>query len=135
MRDKDQLLLEEAYMLVLENKDTLGMDTTWEDGNIKVTITDVIKYLDEQKIPVKQVNTSNLKNILINQDYKNKQKDRVSNADLNYPIIVSVKDGKYKSILDGNHRTYKAIQQGITKLPVRELNLNVAPKEFKALFD
>ena len=110
------------------------LNTTWEDGNIKVTIKDVIKYLDEQKIPIKQINVSSLEKILIDQDYKDKQKDRVSNANLKYPIIVTVKDGKYKSILDGNHRTYKAIQQNIKTLPVRELNLNVAPEEFKTLF-
>jgi len=121
--------------LIFEKKDPAGMETFWEDGDLKITIGDVISYLDQQKVPVKDVDLNKVKEILIDQDYTGKQKDRARKANLNYPIIVVVKDGKYKSILDGNHRVFKAIEQDHKTIKVRELNLNKAPKEYKKLFD
>jgi len=121
--------------LIVEKKDPAGMGTFWKDGDLKVTMEDVISYLDQQKIPVKDVDLNKVKEILIDQDYTGKQKDRVKKANLNYPIIVIVKDGKYKSILDGNHRIFKAVEQDLKTIKVRELDLNKAPKEYKKLFD
>ena len=157
MNKKDQRLLEEAYQsilksskinmkfnqiyqsilesLICEKKDPAGMKTFWQDGDIKITMKDVLSYLDSQNVPIKNVDINKVKEILINQDYEGKQKGRVEKANLDYPIIVVVKNGKYKSILDGNHRTFKAIQQGLKEVPVRELNLNTAPKEYKQLLD
>ena len=114
-----------------------GMNTYWQDGDIKVTIKDVIKYLDENKIPTKDVNLSLIKPIIIDQDYKNKNKDRVESSKLEYPIIVVKSKGKYKSILDGNHRAFKAINSNAKTIKVREIDLNSpdTPPEYKKLFD
>ena len=110
-----------------------GLDTSWEDGDLKVTIKDVLKYLDDNDVPVKDVSTDKLKSILIADDRDEK---RVQAADLKYPVIVVVdRNGKYKSILDGNHRVDKAISNDIPTVKARELDLRKAPDEYKALFN
>ena len=122
---------------ILENVE--GMNTSWEDedGKIKVTIKDVIKYLDENDIPIKTVSLDKIKPIIIDQDYKNKNKNRVNASSLEYPIIVIKKNGKYKSILDGNHRAFKAVNSNAKNIKVREIDLSSpsTPDEYKELFD
>ena len=121
--------------LIIEN--AIGMDTSWEDGDKKVTIKDVIKYLDSINAPIKEVAINKIKPILIKQDYVGNNKERVQKSNLDYPIIVVISKGKYKSILDGNHRAYKAISNNIEKIKLRELNLDKkeTPKIYKDLFD
>jgi hypothetical protein len=48
-----------------------------------------------------------------------------------------VSKGKYKSILDGNHRAFKALANHVDVVKVRELNLDAAetPKLYRYLFD
>lgn len=121
--------------MILENAE--GMNTSWQDGDIKVTIKEVIKYLDNNSVPVKNVSLSKIKPIIIDQDYSNKNKDRVNSSNLEYPIIVIKSKGRYKSILDGNHRAYKAVNSDAKTIKVRELDLDTpnTPKEYKDLFD
>ena len=128
---------EELTQQILENVE--GMNTSWEDedGKIKVTIKDVIKYLDENDIPIKTIGLDKIKPIIIDQDYKNKNKNRVNSSSLEYPIIVIKKNGKYKSILDGNHRAFKAVDSNAKNIKVREIDLSSSstPDEYKELFD
>jgi len=128
---------EELTQQILETVE--GMNTSWEDedGKIKVTIKDVIKYLDENDIPVKTISLDKIKPIIIDQDYKNKNKNRVNASSLEYPIIVIKKNGKYKSILDGNHRAFKAVDSNAKNIKVREIDLSSSstPDEYKELFD
>ena len=110
-----------------------GLATSWEDGDLKVTIKEVLEYLDDNDVPVKDVSTDKLKSILIADDRDEK---RVQAADLKYPVVVVVdKNGKYKSILDGNHRVDKAISNDIPTVKTRELDLRTAPKDYKKLFN
>jgi hypothetical protein len=114
-------------------KDPVGMDTYWKDGDLKVTIKEVLKYLDDNDVPVKDVSTDKLKSILIADDRDDK---RVQAADLKYPVIIVVgMNGKYKSILDGNHRVDKAIRNDIPTVKARELDLQSAPKKYQELLD
>lgn len=117
----------------------IGMNTSWSlpEENIKITIKDVIKYLKDNNVPTKTINVDTLKPLLINQDYDNKNKNRVDKASLEYPIIIVKSNGKYKSILDGNHRLYKAIKNKAKNIKVQEIDLDSksSPPEFKKLFD
>ena len=64
-----------------------GMDTYWQDGDQKVTIKEVIDYLDSIDAPVKEVSVSKIKSVIIDQDYKGKNNERVEKANLKYQII------------------------------------------------
>ena len=133
------MLLEEAYQKICEakNKKDSWKKTSWEDGDLKITIEEVINYLDKTEVPIKNVSIKKIKPIIIDQDYTKKHNKRVKKADFEYPIIIVVSKGKYKSILDGNHRAYKALKEGLKTIKVRELNLDLKgiPKKFKKLFD
>ena len=121
------------YLTGEEDEETKGLDTSWEDGDLKVTIKEVLEYLDDNDVTVKEVSTDKLKSILI---ANNRDDKRVQAADLKYPVVVVVdKNGKYKSILDGNHRVDKAISNDIPTVKVRELDLREAPEEYKKLFN
>jgi len=127
----------ELVQSILENNAPAGMDTYWQDGDTKVTIKDVIKHLDAIKAPVKEVSIEKIKPIIIDQDYQGAAKERVQRADLKYPLIVAVSKGRYKSILDGNHRAFKALANNIDTIKVREVDLDAkdTPQVYKNLFD
>ena len=63
------------------------MDTYWKDGDLRVTIKEVLKYLDKKKVPVKEESTDKLRAILIAGD---KDEDRVKAANLEDAVIVVV---------------------------------------------
>ena len=128
---------DKSINLIIEQVE--GMNTYWEDenGDIRVTIKEVIKFLDKNKVPVKSVSIDKIKPIIIKQSYKTKNKDRVKNASLEHPIIVIKKNGKYKSILDGNHRAFKAVDSDAKNINIQEIDLDslTTPKEYKELFN
>ena len=123
--NKDTQLIYEAYLI---NEQT-GLDTTWEDGDIKITLQDILvnaaSYVKSEKI-----NPNELEPLLIQTE---RDPDRVEAADLQHPIIVTTENGQYKKILDGQHRLEKALH---LKVPInaRVINLDEAPEEYQQLF-
>ena len=90
--------------------------TYWEDeeGN-RTTIQEVIEDLrDEPVISLEVASLTHLRRTITEPDRKEK-------ADLSFPIIVTAKDGKFQSILDGNHRLQKAIDKDETHISAKIL--------------
>ena len=106
--------------------ENIGADTNWVDGDVEITLQDVLSMASDPR----PVDPNKLKHLLIQTD---RDPVRVNNADLNYPIVVSIQGGKPTKILDGQHRLVKAIQ---TQQPVqmRLLNLDVAPDHVQQMF-
>ena len=98
--------------------------TYWEDeeGN-RTTIQEVIEDLrDEPVISLEVASLTHLRRTTTDPDRKEK-------ADLSFPIIVVARDGKFQSILDGNHRLQKALNNEKDKY-VDEKDKHVKVKEF-----
>ena len=119
-----------------------GLSTSWsgEDSsgkNIKVTMKQVLKFLDKNKIPVERLSIDKIKPLIIDQDYEDSAKGRVKKADLKYPIVIIKSKGKLKSILDGNHRAFKAVKGGNKFISARILDIDAAeaPESYKELFN
>ena len=90
--------------------------TFWEDdqGN-RTTIQEVLEDLrDEPVISLEVASLTHLRRTTTEPDRKEK-------ADLSFPIVVTAKDGKFQSILDGNHRLQKAIDKGETHISAKIL--------------
>ena len=90
--------------------------TFWEDdqGN-RTTIQEVLEVLrDEPVISLEVASLTHLRRTTTEPDRKEK-------ADLSFPIVVTAKDGKFQSILDGNHRLQKAIDKGVTHISAKIL--------------
>ena len=90
--------------------------TYWEDeqGN-RTTIQEVLEDLrDEPVISLEVASLTHLRRTTIEPDRKEK-------ADLSFPIIVVAEDGKFQTILDGNHRLQKAIDKGETHISAKIL--------------
>ena len=114
-----------------EQPEGTGTESFWEveiDGNpVKVTLTELIDYIDG----VVEIDPNEIKDLLIDTDRDPK---RVDAADLDYPIILSMKNGEYKSIIDGQHRVVKALKDEVP-LKAKILNLDDAPDKYKKIFD
>lgn len=107
-----------------------GKETFWEvesDGQtIRITLDDIIDLLDNGF----EIDPNSIKHLLI--DTK-RDKKRINSVDLNYPIILLKSKGDIVSILDGQHRILKAIEDKVN-IKARVLDLDTAPDEFKMVF-
>jgi hypothetical protein len=114
-----------------EQPEGTGTESSWEveiDGNpVKVTLTELIDYIDG----VVEIDPNEIKELLIDTDRDPK---RVDAADLDYPIILSMKNGEYKNIIDGQHRVVKALKDEVP-LKAKILNLDDAPEKYRKIFD
>jgi hypothetical protein len=104
----------------------IGLDTTWQDGDIKITLQDVLDIADA---PI-EVDPNELEPLLIK---TKRDPARVQAASLEHPIVVTTLNGQYKSILDGQHRVVKALQNKVS-IKTRILNLDTAPEQFQQMF-
>ena len=118
MNNKDKQLLWEAY--------EQGLATHWQDGDVDITLSDVLKLASE---PV-DTDPSQFKNLLIN---VSRDEKRTDSADLSYPIVVVRRAGKATKVLDGQHRIVKAIKTN-QPISVRYLDLDNAPVEYQQMF-
>ena len=83
-------------------------DTSWKDDGEIVTIGEVNDYLREVT-PV-DINVLELSQQLP-RSLTTTNQGRIDSANFDYPIIVVKSGGQYQTVLDGNHRLQKAIDQ------------------------
>ena len=112
-----------------EENITKGITTRWQDGEIDISLIDILKYLEKK--PVINIEPEKLKHALIP---VKRDPARVQAADLNYPMIVTKVNGKYKKILDGQHRLVKAITNKEPTVKIKVLDINTAPDDYKEMF-
>ena len=106
-----------------------GEETSWElnDGTI-LTLSQIVKFLDDEKVPVVEIPTGELKHLLIDVE---RDPSRVEAANLDFPIIISKYKNEYDTIIDGQHRLVKSVKNEIEKIKCRVLDLENCPEEFK----
>ena len=121
----DSNLIWESYSI----SGKTGLNTSWKDGDIKITLQDIIVNAASY-VKSKKINPYELEPLLIQTE---RDPDRVQAADLQYPIIVTTENGQYKKILDGQHRLEKALHLKVP-INVRVINLDEAPEEYQRLF-
>ena len=78
----------------------------------KITLQQLLDVI--KGYPIIQAPIEKVEKIVIKKDSGGIESDRLSAADIKYPIIIVIDDsGNYKYILDGNHRANKAIASGV----------------------
>jgi hypothetical protein len=98
-----------------------GADTSWSDGNEKITLQDILeltKHIKQIDLPI----NDNLKSKLIHWDGNPKEIERINQVTISkqFPILVMLdKQGQIDWILDGNHRLHKAIQSQAKTIPAK----------------
>ena len=131
----ETFIISKTTTVIISNESSTpgtGADTFWEDKDgFRLTLTDINNYLDEQGVEVEEVDPRLFEDILI--DVKRDQ-NRVDSASLDYPIVVSKKNGEFTMILDGQHRVVKCIQNNIRTIKTRVLDLDTAPEKIKNMF-
>jgi hypothetical protein len=114
-----------------DNLDEGLEDTFWiNDKNQKITLQQLLDAIKDY--PIIQAPIEKIKKIIIKKDSGGIESDRLSTADVKYPIIIVVDDsGNYKYVLDGNHRANKAIDAGLKSIPAKLVNIKKLPQEFQ----
>ena len=122
-----KLLLENWRKFVTED----WRDTSWKTDDDKVTIGEVVDYLGDETVDINVLELSQQLPSLPTRGAK-----RVAAASLEYPIIVVKSGGQYKSVLDGNHRLQKAIDEEVESIKAKILDLDKeeTPEVFKRMF-
>jgi len=122
------------YLKLFENfeqPEGTGKQTFWEaerDGEtIRLTLDDVLDYLDNGF----EMDPKEVEHLLIDSE---RDPSRVESSDLKYPVILLSIGGQIKSILDGQHRVVKALQND-EMIRVRILDLDTAPDKFNKIFN
>ena len=131
-------LINKLFFKKQENVCECSCSTFWEDGDLKVTLKQVLKYLEQTDYPIVSLKLSKVKPLILDQPYeRGEHKERVALANLSTPIIVIKHGKKYKSILDGNHRAYKAVKTKAKTIFAYEIDLDApeTPDAYKTLFD
>ena len=124
-----KLLFERWDKFINENKS--WRDTSWETDKEKVTLGEIDDFLGNKTVDLNVLDLSNQIPPLPTRGEK-----RVTDANLEFPIIVVKKDGEFKNVLDGNHRLQKAINQKVETIEAKILDLDSpdTPKKFKRMF-
>jgi len=107
-------------------------DTSWEDGDEKVTIGDVVDYLGDETVDVNVLELSQQLPPL-----PTRVAERVRDANLEFPIIVVKKNNQFQYVLDGNHRLQQAIDSPEVKsikAKILDLYNPETPELFKKMF-
>ena len=110
-----KLLLENWRKYITED----WRDTSWKTDDDKVTIGEVIDYLGDETVDINVLELSQQLPSLPTRGAK-----RVAAASLEYPIIVVKSGGQYKSVLDGNHRLQRAIDEEVESIKAKILDLD-----------
>ena len=110
-------------------------DTSWKDDGEIVTIGEVNDYLREVT-PV-DINVLELSQQLP-RSLTTTSQGRIDSANFDYPIIVVKSGGQYQTVLDGNHRLQKAIDQRPRveniKAKILDLDNPETPEVFQKMF-
>ena len=124
-----KLLLENWRKFVTED----WRDTSWETDDDKVTIGEVVDYLE----PTETVDINVLELSQQLPSLPTRGAKRVAAASLEYPIIVVKSDGQYRYVLDGNHRLQRAIDEEVESIKAKILDVSAeakTPERFKRTF-
>ena len=123
-----KLLLENWRKYITED----WRDTSWETDDEKVTTGEVVDYLGDETVDINVLELSQQ----LPRSLPTTNPERIAAANLDYPIIVIKSGGQYQSVLDGNHRLQKAIDQGVENIKAKILDLTAdeTPAKFKRMF-
>ena len=122
-----KLLLENWRKFITED----WRATSWEKGDEKVTIGQVVDYLGDKTVNVNVLELSQQLPPL-----PTRGAERVAAASLEHPVIVVKSGGQYRFVLDGNHRLQKAIDEKVESIKAKILDLDnpETPEVFKRMF-
>ena len=131
-----KLLLENWRKYITED----WRNTSWTSLNDETrTIGDVSDYLGDKTVDIKVSDITDQIPRLFDDKYLQDpdNRKRIDTASLKYPIIIQMEGGEYKSILDGNHRLQRAIEDEeveTIKAKILDLSDPETPEVFQRVF-
>lgn len=113
-----------------------GAETSWSDGDEKITLQDVLeltKHIKQINLPI----NDNLKSKLIHWDGNPEEIERINQVTVSnqFPILVMLDgQGQIDWILDGNHRLHKAIRSQAKTIPAKLIKPSDLSDKAKRVF-
>ncbi len=106
----------------------------WENNNnyriSLIELLDITKDINSELMPIEDIPLT-LKFDINDIEHNN----RIKNADLIYPILLLVDEHNIPLyIIDGYHRTYKAIENKLSFIKVKKIKPNHLPENIKPIF-
>ena len=129
-----------SKFIITEKEDKNFDETSWtkkiNGKDVTISISDVIKYLDDNNVGVIEIPVDEIKEKCIHRDKRDKETiNRSEKSNLLYPILIcKLKNGKWGMIIDGHHRLLKAINNGVEYIKARVIDLSTAPYEYTSMF-
>lgn len=121
---------------ITQHKGMVGLkNTSWEDEDgDKITLQDVLDQIKD--VPTKDYPTVKLSEVVLKWDNNTEEIDRISQVEISkqYPILIMVDEGgKIQWILDGNHRTQKALNLKLETIPSKLIKPSYLNKKTKKI--
>lgn len=93
-------------------------NTSWTNDKGTVTLNDIL--LATKNIPVKNISVEKLRDKVLDWNGNPDEIEKISASELEYPILIILNnDNSIKYILDGHHRTQKAIRGGLKMIKAK----------------
>jgi len=105
-----------------------GVNTKWSSSKSVITLLELLDYASKEVTMDAKVFEA-----LLPKAKTIWQENRIEEANLEYPILVSVHKGEPRVIMDGQHRVKKALRIG-EEVRVRFLDLMTLPTKVKEIF-
>jgi hypothetical protein len=103
-------------------------DTSWTDENNEtVTLRQILDLTSD--IPVQEIDTEQLKSIVLSWDGNTEEIEKIEKSDIRYPVLILMNDdGTIKYILDGNHRIQKSIRYELPTVKAKLIKFSELPE-------
>ena len=103
-------------------------DTSWTDENNEtVTLRQILDLTSD--IPVQEIDTEQLKSIVLSWDGNTEEIEKIEKSDIQYPVLILMNDDDtIKYILDGNHRIQKSIRYELPTVKAKLIKFSELPE-------
>ena len=103
-------------------------DTFWTDENNEtVTLRQILDLTSDA--PVQEIDTEQLKSIVLNWDGNSEEIEKIEKSDIQYPVLILVNDDNaIKYVLDGNHRIQKSIRYELPTVKAKLIKFSELPE-------
>ena len=111
-----------------------GLDDKWIRDDVTVTLKQLLDVT--KNIPVENIPTDKLKEIVLNWQNNPEEIEKIEKSDLQYPVLIIVSDNnKIKYVLDGNHRVQKSIKNDLPFVKSKLIKISELPEDFQYVLE
>jgi hypothetical protein len=124
------------FPIINEDNNQIDNYTSWSDGVDTITLQDILELTKD--IEIINLPTKKLSKVVLNWDNNPEEIKRISQVVISkqYPVLIMVdENNNIQWILDGNHRTQRALREDIPTIPVKLIKPSDLNSTAKKIFN